>query len=91
MRLSNAITYWITERRAQGYSAYTLQAKRLQLGLLMRHIGDADIEAFTLETLRGHVAGPVSDGRKPTTMAHRIRMIRSFFTRLVEEGHIGRR
>ena len=45
---------------------------------------------ITLETLREYIAGPASEGRKLSTIAHRIRMLRSFLSWLVEEGHIGK-
>ena len=90
MHFSTAINHWITQRRSEGYSPYTLQAYQLQLGLLLRHTGDVDIETITLETLREYIAGPASERRKLSTIAHRIRVIRSFFSWLVNEGHLGK-
>lgn len=85
MRATEAIRSWIEQRRAEGYSPNTLRAYRLQLRLLLRVIGDVQVDSITLDHLRGYIAGPQSANRKASTIAHRVRMIRSFFRWCVEE------
>lgn len=85
MLASKAVRCWIEQRRAEGYSPCTLRAYRLQLGLLLQAIGDVQVASITLDHLRGYIAGPKSANRKASTIAHRVRMIRSFFYWCVEE------
>lgn len=88
MLLSDAIAQWVTQRQAEGYSPCTLRAYRIQMGLLIRNLGDRPVDAVTLTDLRAYIAGPQNEGRKASTVAHRVRMIRSFFTWCVEEDII---
>lgn len=90
MLLSEAVEQWILQRRIEGYSPRTLEAYRLQMDLLIRNIGDMPIDQVTLSHLRNYIGGPASEGRKPATIAHRVRMIRSFFNWAVEEDILTR-
>lgn len=88
MRLSEAVEAWCAQRLAEGYSHHTIDAYRLQMGLLQRALGDREIDQVTLADLRAYVAGATH--LKASSVAHRVRMIRSFFHWLVEEEHLTR-
>ena len=81
---------WREQRRTEGYSPFTLRCYDIQLRLLARNIGDKPIEEITLLDLRGYIGGKASEGRKASTIAHRVRMVRSFFTWCVEEDVLAR-
>lgn len=51
----------------------------------MQAIGDVPVDSIHLDDLRGHIAGPQSANRKASTIAHRVRMVRSFFRWCVAE------
>lgn len=84
MLLSEAVTQWTCQRRLEGYSPSTLVAYRMQMGLLTRHVGDLPIDQVTLPHLRDYIG--MRTGRvKAATVAHGVRMIRSFFRWCHEE------
>lgn len=90
MTLSEALQVWVNQRRSEGYSPHTLRAYEIQMGLLIKAVGDVPFDQLTLADLRAYIAGPGAKGVKVTTVAHRVRMIKSFFTWAVEEDLLGR-
>lgn len=89
MLLSEAVTLWTKQRQMEGYSPATLTSYRMQMGLLVRRIGDMPVADVTLHHLRDY-AGMRSEKVKAATVAHGVRMIRSFFTWCVEEELLAR-
>ena len=83
MRLSEASETFLSVRAQEGFSRYTINAYRLQHELLVRDIGDLDIEDVTLQILRDHLNH--HGHLKPTSVGHKIRAIKSLFNWLVEE------
>lgn len=55
MNLSEASEIFLSLRKYEGFSPYTVDAYRLQHQLLIRDIGDMDIEDITLQSLRNHL------------------------------------
>lgn len=84
MLLSEAVAMWIDQRRLENYSPHTLTCYAKQMGILIRHVGDVPVEAVTLEMLRGFFVAR-SRTLKPASVAHGVRMVRSFFNWCVEE------
>lgn len=83
MRLSVASNRYLTLRTQEGYSRYTIRAYRVQHDLLIRDIGDVDIDTITLERLREHLQQHMH--LKPSSLGHKVRAMKSLFKWLVEE------
>lgn len=75
------------DKKIEGFSKQTLKAYELQTNLLARHFGDVEIGSVTTEDLKGYLA-ELSNTLKPSSLAHRIRSIKSLFRWAHEEGHI---
>jgi site-specific recombinase XerD len=61
-----------------GFSTHTLNAYALQLKMLIAGVSDLEIEAITLDLLKGYLSK--QSGRlKPSSLGHRIRFVRSLF------------
>jgi len=86
--LSKAWKLYEADKRLLGYSPHTLNAYKLQANLLIRHIGDIEIENVTHLALKEYLIK--QEHLKPASIAHRIKFIRSLFRHLHEEGFIDR-
>ena len=84
MRISEASVAFLSLREQEGFSPYTLRAYALQHRLLIRDVGDCEIEAVTLPMLREHLARHTH--LQAASLGHKIRAIKSLFRWLVEEG-----
>ncbi|MGA3599395.1 site-specific integrase [Lysinibacillus agricola] len=71
----------------EGFSLQTLKAYHLQATLLTRYFEDVDIETLTTVQLKEYLAKSNVD-LKPSSLAHRIRFMKSLFRWSHEEGHI---
>ncbi|MED1562752.1 hypothetical protein AJ85_13175 [Alkalihalobacillus alcalophilus ATCC 27647 = CGMCC 1.3604] len=87
MQLTKAWEACKAEKRIEGFSPHTLNAYRLQANLLVRHFQDIKPQSVTTQGIKDYLALS-SEGLKPSSLAHRVRFIRSFFRWLYEEGHI---
>jgi site-specific recombinase XerD len=86
------IELWLlyeADKRILGFSPYTLNAYSLQLKVLIRHIGNLDIEEVSLTLLKEYLAKQ-SERLKSSSLGHRIRFIRSLFRFAFEEGYVSR-
>ena len=83
MRLSDASSRYLTLRAQEGYSSYTVKAYRVQHHLLIKDIGDVEIDTVTLEQLREHLQQHMH--LKASSLGHKVRAIKSLFKWLVEE------
>jgi len=88
MLLSEAWKLYEGDKRLLGYSPHTLNAYQIQSNLLIRHIGDIEIEDVTHLSLKEYLIK--QDHLKPASIGHRIKFIRAFFRYLHEEGFIER-
>lgn len=70
MRLSEASNMFLSVRTQEGFSPHTINAYRLQHRLLVRDVGDLEIEDVTLQILREHLNH--HGHLKPTSMGHKI-------------------
>lgn len=87
MLLSKAWESYESDKRIEGFSPQTLKAYRLQSILLIRYFDDVKIESITTTHLKEYLAKS-SENLKPSSLAHRIRFMKSFFRWSHEEGHI---
>lgn len=95
MLLSELWKMYKADKRMLGYSSHTLKSYRIQADLLIRHLGDMDVEGLTAFHLKQYLID-ISDPEKrknegkeplkPSSIGHRIRFIRSFCRYLHEEG-----
>lgn len=83
MIVSEASDLFLAVRAQEGFSPYTIAAYRLQHQLLVRDIGDLDVQEITLQNLRDHLNHHAH--LKPASIGHKIRAIKSLFNWLVEE------
>jgi len=85
--LSKAWETYESDKRIEGFSPQTLKAYRLQSILLIRYFDDLKIESITTTHLKEYLAKS-SENLKPSSLAHRIRFMKSLFRWSHEEGHI---
>ena len=86
MQLTKAWELYESDKRIEGFSPQTLKAYRLQSKLLIHHFNDVSIGSVTTDQLKGYLAKS-SVHLKPSSLAHRIRFIKSIFRWSHEEGH----
>ncbi|MDR7240490.1 tyrosine-type recombinase/integrase [Neobacillus drentensis] len=87
MLLSNAWEIYESDKRIEGFSQQTLKAYKLQALLVIRYFEDVKLETITTIKLKEYLAKS-SENLKPSSLAHRIRFIKSLFRWSHEEGHI---
>ena len=83
VNLSEASETFLNVRGQEGFSRYTISAYHLQHELLIRDVGDMDIQDVTLQILRDHLTR--NGHLKPASLGHKIRAIKSLFNWLLEE------
>lgn len=89
MNLSEAWKAYEADKRIEGYSPHTIKAYVIQCRLLIRFLGDLDVQEITLEQLKSHLAKD-AERLKPSSLGHRIRFLKSLFRWALDEGYISR-
>ncbi|MDQ0230681.1 tyrosine-type recombinase/integrase [Metabacillus malikii] len=89
MLLSKAWESYESDKRIEGFSQQTLKAYQLQVQLLIRYFGDVDIDSPTTEQLKEYFSKS-SKTLKPSSLAHRVRSIKSLLRWSHKEGYIRR-
>lgn len=89
MKLLDLWNLYESDKRILGFSPYTLKAYSLQLRVLIREIGDLEIEEVSLASLKEYLAKQ-TESLKPSSLGHRIRFIRSLFRFAFEEGYVSK-
>jgi integrase/recombinase XerD len=89
MKLNDLWVLYEADKRILGFSPHTLKAYTLQLRILIREIGDIEIEEISLNLLKEYLAKE-AERLKPSSLGHRIRFVRSLFRFAFEEGYIAR-
>ena len=87
--LSKTWELYESDKRIEGFSPQTLKAYKLQSKLLIHFFNDVNIESLTTERLKEYLAKS-SKHLKASSLAHRIRFIKSIFRWSHEEGHISK-
>lgn len=85
MLLSSLWSAYEADKRLEGYSMHTLKAYHLQHSLLLRHIGDIDIQSITHDILKTYLT-ETTQHLKPSSIGHRIRFLKSLFRYAHDEG-----
>lgn len=86
MKLSEAWDLYEIDKTIEKYSPATLRGYKVQMGLLIRHYEDIDIEDITLMSLKNYLIEKAGH-LKPQSLGARIRFIRAFFRWAADEGH----
>ncbi|WP_342600892.1 site-specific integrase [Psychrobacillus sp. FSL H8-0483] len=87
--LSNAWASFEADKRIEGFSSQTLKAYQLQSLLLIGYFKDVELELLDTNQLKEYLA--ISGKQlKPTSLAHRIRFMKSFFRWSHEEGYLSK-
>ncbi|GGA14271.1 hypothetical protein GCM10008018_68920 [Paenibacillus marchantiophytorum] len=89
MTLKELWMLYEADKRILGFSSHTMKAYFLQLNMLIRELGNLEIEEISLNMLKDYFSR-VSERLKPSSLGHRIRFIRSLFRFAFEEGHMTR-
>lgn len=89
MTLNDLWLQYEADKRILGFSTHTLKAYSLQLKMLIREIGNIEVEEITLNLLKEYLAKQ-SERLKPSSLGHRIRFIRSLFRFAFDEGYVSR-
>ncbi|WP_261808188.1 hypothetical protein [Paenibacillus sp. N3.4] len=89
MTLKELWMLYEADKRILGFSTPTMKAYFLQLNMLIRELGNLEIEEISLNLLKDYIAR-VSELLKPSSLGHRIRFVRSLFRFAFEEGHMTR-
>lgn len=87
MTLEELWMLYEADKRILGFSPHTLKAYSLQLKMLIREMGNLELEEVSLNLLKDYLAKQ-TERLKPSSLGHRIRFIRSLFRFAFEEGHI---
>ncbi|MDQ0914655.1 tyrosine-type recombinase/integrase [Paenibacillus sp. V4I5] len=87
MKLEELWMLYEADKRILGFSPHTLKAYSLQLKMLIRDLGNLEIEEVSINLLKDYLAKQ-TERLKPSSLGHRIRFVRSFFRFAFEEGHI---
>ena len=87
MLLSQTWETYESDKRIEGFSPQTLKAYQLQVTLLIRHFGDVEINSLTTEQLKEYLSES-SKILKPSSLAHRVRSMKSLLRWSYEEGLI---
>ncbi|MED1472757.1 tyrosine-type recombinase/integrase [Bacillus salipaludis] len=89
MLLSKAWETYESDKRIEGFSPQTLKAYKLQATLLIRYFKDVKLDTISTGQLKEYLAKS-SENLKPSSLAHRIRFMKSLFRWSHEEGHIAK-
>ncbi|MDQ0897473.1 site-specific integrase [Paenibacillus sp. V4I7] len=89
MTLKELWVLYEADKRILGFSMHTMKAYFLQLNMLIRELGNLEIEEISLNMLKDYFAR-VSERLKPSSLGHRIRFVHSLFRFAFEEGHMTR-
>ncbi|WP_236719821.1 tyrosine-type recombinase/integrase [Neobacillus mesonae] len=85
--MSKAWEAYAADKRIEGFSPYTIKAYGIQAKLLVLYFKDAEIATLNTESLKEYLNNSAA-ALKPSSMAHRIRFMKSLFRWCHEEGHI---
>lgn len=88
LKITEAWNLYETDKKLLNYSKHTLKGYKIQARLLAKYLNDMDINNITHEQLKFYLAA--QHHLKPSSIAHRIRFIQSFFRWAVDEGHISK-
>lgn len=77
-----------SDKRIEGFSPQTLKAYKLQVNLLNHHFGDIEIDLLSTKQLKEYLSNS-SRTLKPSSLAHRVRSMKSLLRWSHEEGYIG--
>lgn len=89
MILSEAWSNYESDKRIEGYSPHTFKAYKIQSNLLIRYLGDNEIDSVTLEQLKSYLAKD-AERLKPSSIGHRVRFLKSLFRWAIDEGNISK-
>ncbi|MCR8635347.1 tyrosine-type recombinase/integrase [Paenibacillus radicis (ex Xue et al. 2023)] len=87
MKLDELWMLYEADKRILGFSPHTLKAYFLQLNMLIREMGNLELEEVSLNLLKDYLAKQ-TERLKPSSLGHRIRFVRSLFRFAFEEGHL---
>ncbi|RFU60918.1 tyrosine-type recombinase/integrase [Peribacillus glennii] len=87
MLLAKAWETYESDKRIQGFSPQTLKAYQVQSALLIRYFKNIPLDDITTSQLKEYLAKS-SESLKPSSLAHRIRFMKSLLRWSHEEGHI---
>jgi integrase/recombinase XerD len=87
MQITRAWESYEADKRIEGFSPQTLKAYRLQAKLLINYFTDVSIDTLSTSHLKDYLSKS-SEHLKPSSLAHRIRFMKSLFRWSHEEGHI---
>lgn len=88
MKISEAFKLYHDDKKLLGYSIHTLRAYKIQCNLLIRYLGDVDIEEISFQQLKSYLI--FQEHLKPSSLSHRIRYLKSFFHWSIDEGYINK-
>jgi len=88
LNLLEAWPLYARDKKLLNYSKHTLKAYAIQIKLLVRGIGNIELNDVTREILKNYLAA--QEHLKPASIGHRIRFIRSFFRWAVDEGYVSK-
>ncbi|WP_312876116.1 site-specific integrase [Paenibacillus alginolyticus] len=79
MKLDELWMLYEVDKRILGFSPHTLKAYFLQLKMLIREMGNLELEEVSLNLLKDYLAKQ-TERLKPSSLGHRIRFVRSLFS-----------
>lgn len=88
MNISSAFQLYQVDKQLDNYAESTLKSYKLESDLLIRRFGDVDLESLTLGDFKLYLLEQTQSGKKPSTISHRIKSIRSLYRWAADEGYI---
>lgn len=86
MQLSEAWKFYTIDKQIEGFSPQTLKGYQTQANILIKYLGDIDLDEITLPILKQYL---IERGGhlKPSSLGMRVRVLRAFFRWASEEGY----
>lgn len=86
MLISDASRLYLADKKLEGFSLNTLKGYRIQHELLLRYLGDIEMDEITLVDLKEYLV-EAGGHLKPASLGGRIRALRAFFRWATDEGY----
>lgn len=86
MLISDASRLYLADKKIEGFSPYILKGYKLQHELLIRYLGDIEMDEITLIDLKEYLV-KAGGHLKPASLGARIRALRAFLRWATDEGY----
>lgn len=86
MVISEVYKLYYNDKKLEGYSPKTLKGYKYQVGLLIRNLGDTDIQTISISLIKEYLLQQTH--LQKSSLGMRIRFLKSFFRYCYEERYV---